>query len=137
MDEHSGKAEAEKAYSVLLTRGENAEWRTSLDSLHFQNLYLAKGFSLSPQEINEIRKSTIVQLLNSLVQDGVNFISCYAFTERRNSEVWKNIALTPQLSTMVNASQVIGATPGDHGVTTTPIRESFYIPNGESGEVLL
>ncbi|CAH0049213.1 unnamed protein product [Clonostachys solani] len=91
MDDHSRWKETEEVYSILLTRGEDPEWRTSLESLHFQNLYLEKGFSLSLQEINKIRKSIVVRVLNTLVKDGVNFLSCYTFTERVNQTVWRRI----------------------------------------------
>ncbi|CAH0014952.1 unnamed protein product [Clonostachys rhizophaga] len=124
MDDHSRWKETEEIYSILLTRGEDIEWRTSLESLHFQNLYLEKGFSLPLQEINAIRQLTIVRVLNSLVKNGENFLSFYSFTERTNRDSMG----------MAHASQHIAATPGGHDSTATQIHESFYVPYGEYGE---
>jgi hypothetical protein len=91
MDDHSRWKETEEIYSILLARGDDLEWRASLESRDFQHMYLEKGFSLSLKKIYGIRKSVVVQLLNTLVKDGVNFLSCYAFTETVNRNVWYRI----------------------------------------------
>jgi hypothetical protein len=91
MDDQSRWQETEEIYSILLTRGEDLKWRASLESRNLQHMYLAKGFSLSFQDIDGIRKSLVVQVLNTLVKDGVNFVSCYAFTEIVNRNVWIKI----------------------------------------------
>ncbi|CAI6088859.1 unnamed protein product [Clonostachys chloroleuca] len=134
MDDQSRWKETEEIYSILLTRGEDLKWRASLESRNLQHMYLAKGFSLSFQNIDGIRKSVVVQVLNTLVKDGVNFISCYAFTENVNRKVWIKIALTTQSPCMVYAFQLIAATPGGYEFTTTQIQESYCVLCGEFGE---
>ncbi|CAG9972041.1 unnamed protein product [Clonostachys byssicola] len=91
MENSSRWKETEEIYSILLTRGEDLKWRSSLESRNLQHRYLAKGFSLSFQDIEGIRKSMLVQMLNSLVSEGTNFLSCYAFSERLNRDVWVRI----------------------------------------------